>query len=161
MLDSEVTERIRTIFLQPRPHVSIAEATVLLGWRRAEMAEAIRAGEVEVTKTALGAWIWREELMAKAVELWSMEMIEEALGVDAERALPPSSRLADLHVRIPRYHIAMLQHFAEREQTTVSDLLTRELDGLASARAEELSSSIAGFGTALRWPDAEDAPLPC
>jgi len=40
------SDRIRTIFLHQRPHVSIAEATVLLGWLRGEMSRAIAAGEV-------------------------------------------------------------------------------------------------------------------
>jgi hypothetical protein len=51
MLDQDLTHRIRTIFLHLRPHVSIAEATVLLGWSRGEMSHAIAAGEVEVTAT--------------------------------------------------------------------------------------------------------------
>jgi hypothetical protein len=49
MLDQDLINRIRTIFLHQRPHVSIAEATVLLGWSGGEMSRAIEAGEVEVT----------------------------------------------------------------------------------------------------------------
>ena len=161
MLEPEVIERIRTIFLHQRPHVIIAEATVLLGWTRREMTEAIRVGEVEVTKTAIDEWMWREELMAKALEIWSLETIEEALGVDAERALPPSIRLADLHVRVPRYHVAMLKLMAERDRTTVNTVLARELDELASENADDLSASIAGFDAALEWPDVDSAQLPC
>src|SRR5436305_1295988 len=41
MLEPDVIERIRTIFLHPRPHVSIAEATALLGWTDSEMSIAI------------------------------------------------------------------------------------------------------------------------
>ena len=88
--------------------------------------------------------------MAKALEIWSFEAIEEALGTDVERALPPSIRLADLHVRIPRCHIAMLELMAQRERTSVNTVLTREL---------ELSASIAGFETVLNWPDPGGAPL--
>lgn len=55
----------------------------------------------------------------------------------------------------------MLEHFAERGQTTVSTVLTRELDGIASAHAEELSWSIPGFAGALEWPDGEAAQVPC
>lgn len=161
MLDQDLINRIRTIFLHQRPHVSIAEATVLLGWPREEMSRAIAAGEVEVTSTSVGKWIWREELMAKALELWAPEVIEEALGADAQGVLPEAMRLIDLHVRLPRYHVAMLEHFAERDHTTVSGVLARELDGVASAHADELSWSIAGFADALAWPDADAPQLPC
>jgi hypothetical protein len=161
MPDQDLINRIRTIFLHQRPHVTIAEATVLLGWSRGEMSRAIGAGEVEVTSTAVGKWLWREELMAKALELWSPEVIEEALGAEADGVLPEAVRLIDLHVRLPRHQVAMLAHFAEREQTTVSNVLTRELDGVASANAEGLSWAVAGFADALAWPDAEGAQLPC
>src|SRR5258708_7553846 len=152
LLEADVVERIRTIFLQPRPHVSIAEGTALLGWTRAEMSEAIRSGEIEVERTCVDTWIWREELMAKALEVWPLETIVAALGAEAGDALPDSLRLTDLHVRLPRYHVAMLEHLAERRRTTVSDLLTRELDGIASDYAEELSAAIPGFDAAMQWP---------
>jgi hypothetical protein len=161
MLEPEVLERIRTIFLQPRPHVSIADATVLLGWTRGEMAEAVRAGEIEVEETSVDRWIWREELMAKALEIWPLEAIEEALDTDADRALPAAIRLTELRVRIPRHHVAMLEHFAERDRTTVCDVLTRELDGVASANADELSWAIAGFEAAMQWPDTDATQVPC
>lgn len=161
MLDQELTDRIRTIFLHLRPHVSIAEATVLLGWSRGEMSRAIAKGEVEVTATSVGKWLWREELMAKALEIWTAEVIEEALGADANGVLPEAVRLIDLHVRLPRHQVAMLEHFAERERMTVSGVLARELDDVASAHAEELSWAIAGFADAIAWPDAESAQIPC
>src|SRR5215212_3452172 len=118
MLEQDLIDRIRTIFLHQRPHVSIAEATVLLGWTRGEMSQAIAAGEVEVTSTYLGKWLWREELMAKALELWPPEIIEEALGADADGVLPEAVRLIDLHVRLPRHHVAMLVALAERDASS-------------------------------------------
>jgi len=54
----------------------------------------------------------------------------------------------------------MLEHFAERERTTISGVLARELDGVISAHAEELSWAIVGFADALAWPDAESTQLP-
>ena len=161
MVEQDVIDRIRSIFLHPRPHVSIAEATALLGWTRAEMTAAIAAGEIEVTETGFGKWIWQQELVAKALEIWPLEAIEEALGEDADRTLPPSIRLTNVSFRIPRYHVAMLEHFAERDHTTASTVLTRELDGIASAHAEELSCAIPGFADALEWPEGEAADQPC
>lgn len=99
--------------------------------------------------------------MAKALVMWSPEVIEEALGADADGVLPDGVRLTDLHVRIPRYHVAMLQHFAERDHITVSAALARELDGIAIAHAGELSCAIAEFSDALAWPDADAPSLPC
>ena len=99
--------------------------------------------------------------MAKAMEVWAPEVIEEALGADAERVLPDGVRLTDIHLRLPRHHVAMLEHFAERDRTSVSAALARELDGIASAHADELSWAVTGFGEALAWPDADAPQLPC
>jgi hypothetical protein len=161
MLDQHLIHRIRTIFLHQRPHVSIADATVLLGWSESEMSRARKAGEIEVTSTDVGMWIWREELMAKALELWSQEAIEEALGADAAGVIPEAVRLIELRVRLPRYQVAMLEYFAGRDRASVSGQLVRELDGVASAHAEELSSAVSGFAAALAWPDEEAARVPC
>ena len=99
--------------------------------------------------------------MAKALETWTREAIEEALGAEAEAVLPHAARLAELRARIPRYQLAMLEHFAEEQQTTVSDVLTRELEGVASEHADVLSAVVPGFAAALAWPDAGSPPLPC
>ena len=161
MLERDVIDRIRGIFLHQRPHVSIDDATALLGWTSTQMIEAVAGGEIEVTETGFGRWIWRDELMAKALEIWSPEAIEEALGPAADHALPSSIRLADLRVRLPRHHVAMLEHLAERDRTTLSHVLARELDGIASNHSEERSRTVAGFAGALAWPDADAAPQPC
>jgi hypothetical protein len=161
MLDSILISSIRDIFLHQRPHVSISDATALLGWTRGEMRTAIAAGEVALMETPLGRWIWREELMAKALEQWPREMIDEALGADAPAVLPPAVQLVEVRARIPRYQLAMLEYLAQQDRTTIGDVLTRELESVASERAEELSSNIPGFATALAWPDAEAAGQPC
>jgi hypothetical protein len=157
MLESEVIERIRTIFLHRRSRVSLARARALLGWTAREISEAIRDGEIEAVKTPAGKRIPRDELWAKALELWALDAIEEALGPDADRVLPPSLRLADLHLRLPRYQVAMLEHMAERKRTSVTDIVTRELENTANTNAEELSCSATGFAIAVRWPSAAEA----
>ncbi|HKO57382.1 MAG TPA: hypothetical protein VJ276_16020 [Thermoanaerobaculia bacterium] len=78
--------------------------------------------------------------MAKALEIWSPEVIEEVLGADAAGVLPESIRLVDIHLRLPRHHVAMLEHFAERDRTSVSGALARELDGIASAQSATAGS---------------------
>jgi hypothetical protein len=160
MLETELIVRIRDIFLHQRPHVSISAATALLGWTRREMSNADRAGEVEVAKTEIAEWVWREELMAKALDTWPLEVIEEALGADAERVLPEARRSAEVRTLLPRYQIAMLHYLAEQNRTTVSDILTRELEDVASANVDELSAAIPGFASALEWPNQDDAQVP-
>jgi hypothetical protein len=160
MLDSELIDRIRDIFLHPRPHVSISSATALLGWSRREMADALAAGEITSMPAPGGQWICREELLAKAMELWPLETIEEALGLDADTALPAALRLADLRTRVPRYHLAMLIYLAARHGTSIRDVLIRSLDDLASLHAEELSAMVPGFAAAVAWPEGADAGAP-
>jgi len=86
--------------------------------------------------------------MAKAIEIWPLHVIEEALGAEAEGILPQVIRTAELHVRLPRHHIDMLEYRADQQETTVSGVLARELDGIASAHLEELP----GFAEAMAWP---------
>ena len=81
-------------------------------------------------------------------------MSEGALGDDAGRVLPQALRTAELRVRLPRHHISMLEYRAGQQRTTVSGVLARELDGIASAHAEELSAVLPGFAAALAWPYA-------
>jgi hypothetical protein len=152
MLETDVIDRIRHIFLHPRPHVSISQATALLGWTRRQMFAAIEAGEVELWTTPVGNWFPRAEMMAKALEIWPLHVIEEALGAEADGVLPQAIRTAELRVRLPRHHINMLEYRAGQQETTVSGVLARELDGIASAHIEELSSALPGFAEAMAWP---------
>jgi hypothetical protein len=154
MLEPDVISRIRHIFLHPGPHVSITQATRLLGWSRREMSDAIKSGEVELWTTPLGKWVPRAEMMAKALEIWPIDVIEETLGDEADGILPRAIRSAELRVRLPRHHIEMLEYRADQQQTTVSGVLARELDGIASAHIEELSAALPGFAEAMAWPGA-------
>jgi hypothetical protein len=161
MLDPDIIDRIRHIFLHPRPHVSISQATALLGWTWRQMNEAIESGDVELMTTPIGKWFWRHELMSKALETWPLHVVEEALGNDADSVLPQAIRTKELRVRLPRHHVDMLEYRAGQERITVSGVLARELDGIASAHAEELSAAIPGLAEALAWPEAEPAMALC
>ncbi|HEX3532771.1 MAG TPA: hypothetical protein VHT23_01025 [Gemmatimonadaceae bacterium] len=154
MLEPDLISRIRHIFLQPRPHVSIMQATRLLGWTRRQMYAAIENGEVELWTTPLGKCFPRVEMMAKVLEIWPMHVIEEALGDEADGILPQAIRSAEVRVRLPRHHIDMLEYRADQQETTVSGVLARELDGIASAHVEELSAALPGFAEAMAWPGA-------
>ena len=161
MLEAGLIERIRSIFLQERSFVSISDATGLFGWSRRQMKNAVGAREIETIVTRSGKAIVPEEVMAIAVDLWSLETIEEALGPDASMVLPEAIRSRELPARLPRYQVAMLEYFAEQRQTSVSNVLARELEDLASAHFEELSSAVHGFAEAFEWPQQDETRRSC
>jgi hypothetical protein len=84
-----------------------------------------------------------------ALETSPLDVIEKALGDDAERFLPHALRTFELRVRLPRRHVAMLEYRAEQEARTISGVVAKEFDGIASAHADELSAVIPGFAAAL------------
>ena len=66
-----------------------------------------------------------------------------------------------LRARVPRYQLAMLRHMAQRESTTVSAVLTRELEDVTCAHADTLPHAIPGFSAALAWPFGSDTQEAC
>ena len=74
--------------------------------------------------------------------------------VGAPGVLPEAIRLVELRARVPRYQRDMLRELARREGTPVDAVLTRELEGVASAHAEELAG-VPGLAMAMRWPETE------
>jgi hypothetical protein len=80
--------------------------------------------------------------------------IEEVLGDDAARVMPEAIRLVKLLARVPRYQREMLQRLASRNQTSLDDVLTRELEAVVCAYAEEILSEVAGFEIATSWPES-------
>jgi hypothetical protein len=82
-------------------------------------------------------------------------VIEEALGDEAASVLPEAIRLVELRARVPRYQREMLRWLAKRNETSVDEVLTRELEDVACAHAEELAAAVPGFAEALAWPEVE------
>lgn len=99
-----------------------------------------------------GVRIGRAEMIAAAMRVWEQGVIEEALGDDAASVLPVAIRLVELRARVPWYQREMLLVLARREGTSVGDVLTRELEDVASAHAEELAAVVPGLAMALQWP---------
>jgi hypothetical protein len=91
-------------------------------------------------------------MIAAAMQVWEHAAIEEALGSDAASVLPEAIRLVELRARVPRYQRDMLQVVARWQNTTVDEILTRELEGVASAYSAELAREVPGFAMAMRWP---------
>ena len=149
------TGRIHTrrIFLGKHPHVALMAAAGFLDISFKALEKEIADGAIVTVSTGVGRRIPREELIAAAMRTWPQTDIEEALGEDAPRALPEAVRLVELRARIPRYQREMLHYFSRRHETTVDEVLTRELEDVACAHADELSSAVPGFDVALAWPE--------
>lgn len=152
MLDPDVVERIRTIFLHESQHVTIADAARMLGWSDAEMAAAIRDGNIETTKTCSGRAFSIREVAEKAMELWALADIEAALGREASLILPPALRTRRLALRLPAYQISVLQVLAADASESVDSMLTRMFEELADLNNARYASLIPGFYEALVWP---------
>jgi hypothetical protein len=151
-LDESTRSSIRHIFLSPRPSFALMTAAGLLGMEFRELKREIANGSIVAVSTRLGQRVAREEMMALALQAWPQAVIEEALGEDAAAVLPEAIRLVELRARVPRYQREMLCYLARRERTTLDHVLTRELEDVASAHAEELAAAIPGFSAALSWP---------
>jgi hypothetical protein len=76
-------------------------------------------------------------------------VIEKTLGKDASAVLPEAIRLVELRARVPRYQREMLRELARWEGTSVDHLLTRQIEDVASAHAEELVAAVLELNVAL------------
>ena len=151
-MDEATRDRIRHIFLSHRPNFPLMTASGMLAMSFEELKKEIADGVILAVSTRLGQRITHEEMVAAAMRIWEQAVIEEALGDDAASVLPEAIRLVELRARIPRYQKEMLYYLARRHQTTVDEVLTRELEDVACAWADELSSAVPRFADALRWP---------
>jgi len=151
MLDESTRSRIRHIFLSPRPNFVLMTAADLLGLTLKKLKREIEDGAIVAVWTALGERMTREELVAVAMQTWEQSVIEAALGKYAPSVLPEAIRLVELRARVPRYQRDVLRALARREGTSVDAVLTRELEGVASAHAEELAG-VPGLSMAMQWP---------
>ena len=149
--------RIRRIFLNRHPHVALFTAADLLGISFAALKKEIADGAILAVSTGVGLRIPHEEMIAAAMRVWPQAEIEEALGDDAARVLPEAIRLVELRARIPRYQREMLGFLARRNETTVDEVLARELEDVACAHSDELSRALPGFDAALAWPQQAGA----
>lgn len=153
----DVAEHIRAIFLHREPYVTKKEAAALLGWSFGQLKLAIAEGDIETYQTCGGVRIPLAEVAAIARERWQPAMIEEALGADAAAILPAPLWTRTITVRLPRYQVAVLDHFAQKEGVTVDAIVARRVDGLMSEHSEDLAGVIEDFGVALNWPESHDA----
>jgi hypothetical protein len=147
---TEAAAHIRRLFLDPKDTYSAAEAAEILGIQPQDLKNLMESGELEGIRTCCGLKLPRKELISFALDHWPQASIEEALGDDLPNAIPKLLRLADLHVRIPRFEILALERLAERDGKSVDTVLARELRDLVSAESDFLAAKIPGFTAALR-----------
>jgi len=145
-------DRIRHIFLSPRPTFALMSAADLLGMTFREPKREIEIGAIVAVSTRLGQRVSREELIAAAMRVYEQASIEEALGEEAAAVLPEAIRLVELRARVPRYQRDMLRVLAQQDGTSVDEVLARELEDVACAHAEELAAAMPGLERALGWP---------
>ena len=144
--------RIRRIFLNLRPHLSLVTAADLLSITLSALKEDVADGAILAISTGVGQRITCEEMIAAAMRTWPQDVIEKALGDDAPRVLPEAIRLVELRARIPRYQRDMLHYLARKNDTTIDHVLATELEDVACAHADELASAVPEFEAALAWP---------
>lgn len=145
-------DRIRRIFLNPRPNTALFTAAELLGVSLVELRADIESGAIVATSTGIGLRVPREEMIAAAMRTWEQSAIEEALGEEAASVLPEAIRLVELRARVPRYQREVLVALAREEGSSVDAVLRRELEDVVCAHAEELAELVPSLRVALAWP---------
>lgn len=143
---------IRRIFLTPGPNLPLMTAAERLGMTLQELKRDIADGAIVAVSTRVGTRVTKEEMIATAMRLWDQSVIEEALGDDAATVIPEAIRLVELRARVPRYQRDVLRELARRDGTSIDAVLTRELEDVASAHAEELAAVLPDLSAALAWP---------
>jgi hypothetical protein len=123
----------------------------LLEMSIAELKAEIKDGGIVAVSTRVGVRVTREEMVAAAMSRWEPAVIERALGREAAGVLPEAIRLVELRARVPRYQKEMLWYLARQEGTSIGAVLSRELEGMASARAEELGEAVPLVAVALQF----------
>ena len=148
-MPNPTADQIRRIFLSPRPNLPLLTAAGLLGMTLNDLKRDIDDGVIVATSTPLGVRIGREEMMVAALGLWEQTVIEDALGEEAAAVLPEAIRLVLLRVRVPRYQRDMLVALAKRHGVSVDEIVTRELEDVACAHAEELADVVPSLAIGL------------
>jgi hypothetical protein len=147
----DTRDRIRSIFLDPRPARALMTAAIMLDMSFSDIKREVENGVIVAVSTGVGLRVPQEEMVAAAFRRWEQAAIEEALGDHAARVLPEAIRLVELRARVPRYQSDMLQYLGRRDGMSVDAILARELEGVASAYSEELASAVRGFREAMEW----------
>jgi hypothetical protein len=80
MLDPDLTECIRSIFLHDEPRVTVADAARLLGRSVDDITAAIDEGDIETIATGGGQVIDIREIAEQALHVWPLVTIRRHWG---------------------------------------------------------------------------------
>lgn len=145
-------ERIRSIFLFAKTTYTLSEAADLLEYSEGEIITAVERGDLEIAREGGLPRVAWSELSLAAVERWPQELIEASLGKEVSDVIPELVRLTDLHVRVPRYGVVVAGRIALRDGTSIDQVVSRQLLDLAVNESDQHERSVAGLGSAIRWP---------
>lgn len=154
-VDDSQKERIRKLFLKREPSYRLSEAARILGMSRGALQREAQRDERDAYRVN-GRWrfTWRQ-VTHIALRRWSLAEIHDALGPDANMALPPLLALRALTVRLPEYLVRAIELSAARENTTLDDWLHHELIDFAGTIATSMEREIPGFRRAYLFPGQE------
>lgn len=156
-----VTDRalIRELFVQRKPHYSFEDVIRLTRGDKAEINEAIEAGEIDPSDMGAGLLFSWDDVALLAFRRWTPRMVDSALDVFHRDMVPRLNRVKLIQVQLPLYQIRLLHVLAEarrarfRGRLNASDVLEHELLEVAlSADAAEMEAEIPGFRAALQYP---------
>jgi hypothetical protein len=117
------------------------------------MKEAIDAEEINVVGMCGGkTTIELRELASYVSYRWPIYVIEKALGREAALILPPALRTRKLMVRLPLFHIQLLEVLASEAKQSVTKFLELEIEERAGNEKERLAGIITGIVEAYYWP---------
>lgn len=153
----DTRERIRELFLRRQPSYRLSEAAQLLGMTRGRLEREARADQEDAYRVN-GRWrfTWRQ-VAYLALRQWSFAAIHDALGADAQTALPPLLGLRAVTVRLPEYLVRAIEQSAAADNRTIDDWLHHELIDFAGTVAERMERVIPGFRRAYLFPGQEHA----
>lgn len=155
MVQRNVAECIRTIFLHRAESYGLCEVARLTDTPVRKLRREVAGGDRDATKVR-GEWrfTWRQAVCF-ALECWTLAEIHEALGADADAALPPLLALRTVTVRLPEYMVRALETIAAEDGTTVDQALHGELIDFAGSYSGRMDAKIPGFRRAYLFPDGE------
>lgn len=150
------TTRIRTIFLDRQRRYSLSDVVRLTGMTTDAVVGGIEDGRYVARKNRGEYCFTWSELAYIAMEKWPLASVQQALGLDAARALPRLLLPTELRACLPAYQVLMLHRLADRHSLDLDAYLADHFLDLASAEAISLEREIPGFQAALRFPSDDD-----
>jgi hypothetical protein len=153
--------RIRDIFLQTSPGVSIDTVYELIGGHRWFIDQDIAEKQIQIHGRGPTQTIMRRDLMQMALDRWPLETIERALGKQASRVLPPLFRLRSIVLRVPFSQIVFLRYLAACWHQSVSSVAAEAFAAFMKQYADSTENDLPDFAEAMHWPNVTNPHNPC